>query len=384
MRIINQVLITGGCGFIGLHLAERLSQDEYRVRLMDNLSSQIHGAVPYLAGASILQAPNVELLRSDVRVRRDWEEALKGVECVIHFAAETGTAQSMYEIERYTNTNVLATALLMDILANSKHGVKKVILASSRSVYGEGAYECDGCRTVYPDSRSEEQLSSKHWDLLCPTCCGPIQPRATSEDARTRPASIYAATKLAQEDIVRIAGIALGIGTVVFRFQNVYGEGQSLRNPYTGILSIFSNRIRQNLPIYLFEDGEESRDFVHVSDVAKAVALAIESDRAAGMTLNVGSGRPTSVRKIAETLKKSFADRSEPIVSAQYRLGDIRHCYADLSNIASIGFAPEIELEDGLDRFVDWVKTQPVEVDGLERANNELAERGLMAKAAVC
>lgn len=382
---MRSVLITGGCGFIGLNLAQQLTTEGYRVRLLDNLSPQIHGVLPNLTGTSALQNPNVELIRGDVRLRSDWDRALYGVDCVVHFAAETGTAQSMYEIERYTNTNMLGTALLMDILANAKHSVKRVILASSRSIYGEGAYACARCGTVYPQSRSEEQLSKHQWDPACPTCGGPIQVKATAEDAKTQPASIYAATKLAQEDIVRIAGNALGIGTVIFRFQNVYGEGQSLKNPYTGILSIFSNRIRQQLPVYLFEDGEESRDFVHVSDVVEAVALAVRSSDGDGHTLNVGSGKPTSVRMIAETLKKEFGDPTEAIVSAQYRLGDIRHCYADLSEVyATLGFVPKVDVAEGLDRFVRWVKTQPIEADGLERANRELAERGLMAQAAAC
>lgn len=383
--MISKTLITGGLGFIGLRVARKLLDIGCRVRLQDNLSPQIHGVLPRIDEIATLNNARVTVLRGDVRVRRDWEEALRDVDCVIHLAAETGTAQSMYEIERYAHTNVTGTASLMDVLANSKHTVKKIILASSRSIYGEGAYDCDLCGIVYPQSRSEEQLSNHNWDPICPCCRGVIRVKPTPEEAKAQPASIYAATKLAQEDLVRIAGSALGIGTVIFRFQNVYGEGQSLKNPYTGILSIFSNRIRQSLPISLFEDGEESRDFVHVSDVAEAVALAVQSDSASGETLNVGSGNPTSVREVAEILKKQFNDFSQTSISAQYRLGDIRHCYADLSRISAVlGFVPKIDVSEGLDRFVRWVKTQPIEADGLERANRELAERGLMAQAAVC
>ena len=377
----DKILITGGLGFIGMEVAKLLVERRQRVLLFDNLSPQIHGAVPNLSSLSLLRCANVEVIRGDVCRADDWRDALADVGCVVHLAAETGTAQSMYEISRYTDTSVGGTASLLNYLANYKHDVAKIVLASSRSVYGEGVYLCPNCGPVFPSMRSEEMFRSKRWQPECPICKGAIAASATREDAKTAPASVYAATKLAQEDLVRIAGKALGIPWVIFRFQNVYGEGQSLKNPYTGILSIFSNQLRAGKTINLYEDGQESRDFIHVSDVARAVVLAITGDGADGTTLNVGSGHPTIVERIALLLTERFEADMQPVVSGQYRLGDIRHGYADTTAIhKQLGFAPEISLEQGLDRFVAWVKQQPVEPDRLDAATQELVSRGLMVK----
>jgi dTDP-L-rhamnose 4-epimerase len=380
----QKVLITGGLGFIGLALTRALVRCGMTVRLLDNLSPQIHGVDPQFELGALRDKHLVEVMRGDVCQRRDWVSALRDVSSVVHLAAETGTGQSMYRIGDYTSTNVLGTALMLDVLANDRHDVKKMLLASSRSVYGEGAYECSVCGLVYPPMRSSGSLQASQWEPLCPCCSGSVQPVATPETARTSPASVYAATKLAQEDLVRIVGNALGIPFLIFRLQNVYGEGQSLNNPYTGILSIFSNRIRQGKEIVLFEDGQESRDFVHVSDVAEAMMLGLTSDGGDGLTLNVGSGAQVSVEMIARSLKQQFHDSSAPVVvSGQYRLGDIRHNYADMSAIGQfLAFSPKMPLEEGMARFVRWVKTQPIyhngTEDGLDRANRELIERGLM------
>jgi len=376
----DKVLITGGLGFIGLEVAKLLIEQKHPVLLFDNLSAQIHGAVPCLSSLPLLRSAGVEVFRGEVSKPSDWAAALKDVGTVIHLAAETGTAQSMYEISRYTATNVGGTAALLDHLANHQHQVRKIVLASSRAVYGEGAYQCRHCGLEYPPARSEEMLRSSEWQPRCPTCKRAVAAAATPEQARTAPASIYAATKLAQEDLVRVAATALGIPAVIFIFHNVYGEGQSLKNPYTGILSIFSNQLRLGETIHLYEDGQESRDFVHVSDVARAVGLGLASDRADGMTLNVGSGQPTSVEQVALFLGESFGAKAKPLISGQYRLGDIRHGYADLTAIrACLQFAPKISLAEGLTRFVEWVKTQPVEPNRLDQATAELMTRGLMA-----
>ncbi len=379
----GKVLITGGLGFIGLTLARTLIGRGTTVRLLDNLSPQIHGPIPQPELGTLLGEQGVEVMRGDVCRRQDWVSALGDVTSVVHLAAETGTGQSMYRIGDYTNTNVLGTALLLDVLANDPHQVTKLVLASSRSVYGEGAYRCAGCGLVYPPIRSLDSLQAGQWDPLCPSCCGPIHPVATPESARTSLASVYAATKLAQEDLVRIAAGALGIPFLIFRLQNVYGEGQSLNNPYTGILSIFSNRIRQGKAIALFEDGQESRDFVHVSDVAEAMTLGLESDGGDGLTMNVGSGVQVSVDTVARSLLRQFAEPSTLVVSGQYRLGDIRHNFGDVSAIGqALGFSPKVSMEEGMARFARWVRTQPIAEDGpedgLERANRELIERGLM------
>jgi dTDP-L-rhamnose 4-epimerase len=380
----QKVLITGGLGFIGLTLARTLVRRGMTVRLLDNLSPQIHGVDSPPELGAVLEEHHVEVVRGDVCQRRDWVSALRDVGSVVHLAAETGTGQSMYRIGDYTSTNVLGTALLLDVLANDRHEVTKLVLASSRAVYGEGAYQCADCGLVYPTMRSPGNLEAGKWEPLCPCCCGPVDPVATPEAAKTNPASVYAATKLAQEDLVRIAANALGIPFLIFRLQNVYGEGQSLHNPYTGILSIFSNRIRQGKEIVLFEDGQESRDFVHVSDVAEVIAISLTSDGGDGFTMNVGSGAQVSVETIARSLKRQFNDSSAPVVvSGQYRLGDIRHNYADISAIGQyLAFSPKVSLEEGIAGFVRWVKTQPIArngaEDGLDRANRELIERGLM------
>ena len=380
----QKVLITGGLGFIGMELARTLVRRGMTVRLLDNLSPQIHGVKPQADLGAVLDKHHAEVMLGDVCQRGDLVRALEDVAAVVHLAAETGTGQSMYRIADYTNTNVLGTALLLDVLANSRHDVRKLVLASSRSVYGEGAYRCVRCGLVYPPMRSLSSLLANQWEPSCPLCSGAIDPVATPETCATSPASVYAATKLAQEDLLRVAGNALGIPFLIFRLQNVYGEGQSLNNPYTGILSIFSNRIRQGKDILLFEDGQESRDFVHVSDVAEAMALGLESDNGDGVTMNVGSGAQVSVETIARSLMSQFRDSSVPVViSGQYRLGDIRHNYADITAVKRLlAFVPKVSLEEGIARFVGWVRAQRVvqngTEDGLDRANKELIERGLM------
>jgi len=375
----KHVLITGGLGFIGVNLAKELAGHAWDVRLFDNLSPQIHGMLPHI-DADILSSPQVEVVRGDVRDGDALKTALRGVDSIVHLAAETGTAQSMYQIAHYNHVNSQATASLMDLLANEPHSVKKLVLASSRSVYGEGAYRCQEHGLVFPDARSVADLQSHRWDLRCSVCSKLVRPVPTPESAVQNPASIYAATKLAQEHLVRIAGGALNIPTVVLRLQNVFGAGQSLNNPYTGILSIFSTRIRRGMTLPIFEDGLESRDFVHVEDVCWAFRLALESDSPDGKVLNVGSGKPVSVMQVAELLVDMLGGSVRPAVTGQYRLGDIRHCYADLTQVSdALGYSPKVDINEGLRRFADWVLTQPLPEDGLDRANEELKKNGMMA-----
>ena len=379
----GKVLITGGLGFIGKHVAELLAGEGRQVVLLDNLSPQTHGPVPSISAQELLRHPLVEIRRGDVRRAADWEAVLSDVHQVVHLAAETGTLQSMYEVSRYTETNVCGTAALLDHLANRSHKVSKVLLGSSRAVYGEGAYRCASCGAVYPPMRSEDMLNRGQWEPACPGCAGPVKPTATAEDAELAPASVYAATKVAQENLVRITTRALGIPSVILRIQNVYGEGQSLKNPYTGILSIFSNQLRLGKTLNLFEDGQESRDFVHVSDVARAIAQALSSDEADGLTLNVGSGCATKIEEAALSLCEQFGVRSRPVITGQYRRVDVRHALADLTKIrARLGFQPMVSFQEGVARLADWVKTQPVEPDQLARATQELIERGLMPSEA--
>ncbi len=374
----TSILVTGGMGFIGTHLIRSLCAQGHSVRVIDNLSPQIHGHLP-VVNPDVAQDPNIEFTRADILSPRALDEAFQGVDYLVHLAAETGTAQSMYEIAHYNAVNSQGTAEVLDRLVNTKHSIKKVILASSRSIYGEGAYRCDTCGIVTPVARSAEALAAGRWEPDCPSCHGSLQLIATPEVSRPLPASIYAATKLAQEDLVRIACESSGIPHAILRFQNVYGEGQSLKNPYTGILSIFSTRIRRGMDLPIFEDGMESRDFVHVSDVVKAIRLCLESEVVTGQVFNVGSGVPTSVLDVAKMLIEIFKRSSKTVITGQYRVGDIRHCYADISALsAATGFVPVMSLEDGLAAFGEWVASQPLPEDGLDRANRVLIEKGLM------
>ena len=373
------ILITGGAGFIGTHVTRLAIAAGHRVRLLDNLSPQVHGAEPRFQ-----PQPPAEFVLGDICVRDDIERALRGVDTVVHLAAETGTGQSMYEIERYYWVNVQGTALLCDILANTRHPVRNIVLASSRSVYGEGAYICSACdpdgARRFPSARTAEQLAAGQWTSPCPECGSEITPTATREDDRLSPASIYAATKLAQEELVRVACSALGIGHAILRFQNVFGEGQSLMNPYTGILSIFSTRLRLGQSLPVFEDGEETRDFIHVEDVSRAVLRCVESPAEEGVTLNVGSGTAASILTVACMLQQAMGSDIEPHVTGQYRVGDIRHNFADISALErAIDVRPRISLEAGMKRFCEWVLTQEVPEDLLDTANAELAARKLMA-----
>lgn len=378
---METILITGGAGFIGTNVTQQLVErpDVERVILMDNLSAQIHGDLPVL-DHPILNHPKVRLVRGDIAQRDALVPFLNEATALIHFAAETGTAQSMYQIAHYNAVNSQGTALMMQTLTDHPHRIRRMVLASSRSVYGEGAYVCPSCHTrQYPEPRTMAQLQAHQWDHTCSECGSPLQAVPTREDDRIKPASIYAATKYAQEDLIRIAGQALGIQTAILRFQNVYGEGQSLNNPYTGILSILSTKVRQGSELPVYEDGAESRDFVHVEDVARAVVLALTDARSDGQVFNVGAGEPTSILDMVRLLARQLGDAREPVVTAQFRVGDIRHCYADMTLIREkLGFVPQVTLEEGLRRFADWVLTQPLPEDKLEQANAELRKHKLM------
>ena len=375
------VLVTGGAGFIGSHLVPALLSQDFSVRVLDPLSAQVHGAVPH--GLEWLHADGVEFLRGSVTSRKDLVRALRGVEHVVHLAAETGTGQSMYEIARYNEVNTLGTALLLDVLANdAQRTIKRFILSSSRSVYGEGAFECAHCAPslrIYPRTRSPQQLAAHRWEPLCEHCGNGLSATATRETDAVRPASIYAATKFAQEDLVRVACESLGIGYAILRLQNVYGQGQSLNNPYTGILSIFSTRVRGGLNLPIFEDGQESRDFVHVQDVVRAMASCLRVEQAPNAIINVGSGIGTSVLEVARQLSLALGVEPDIEVTFEYRVGDIRHNYADIERLESaLHCKPQVALADGLREFCDWVRTQPLPQDQLARANEELRSRKLM------
>lgn len=370
-----KILVTGGAGFIGSWLVESLIRDGHSITIVDNLSPQIHGALPQ-PDVSWLQSGQVEFIRADVRDQKTMDEVLGRVEAVVHLAAETGTGQSMYQIAHYYDVNQQATAAMFEAIGTKHRHIHRVILASSRSIYGEGAYKLND-QIVVAAPRDANRLKAGQFEPVGPKG-ETLQLEATPEDISPSPASVYAATKLANESLGKIFAEAYGTTVVALRFQNVYGERQSLRNPYTGILSIFSNRMRQNLPINIFEDGEESRDFVHVSDIVAAIGLALDKPLSGFHAINVGSGVATSVMKVAETLRELLGSQSSLAVSGDFRAGDIRHCYADLKRAREVlSFEPSLTVEQGLAKFCNWVMTQPVLEDRSEKAMSELARLGL-------
>lgn len=374
-----KILVTGGAGFIGSALCQSLLKSGHSMIVIDNLSAQIHGAIPSV-DLAWMNSSDIEFIRADIRDAKVMDDALARVDAVVHLAAETGTGQSMYQIAHYYEVNQQATAQMCEAIGTRHQHIQRIVLASSRSIYGEGAYKFNE-KIVVPQPREAAQMKLGDFEVKGPAG-EKLELIPTPENAQPMPASIYAATKLANEALGRIFSDAYQKTVFALRFQNVYGERQSLKNPYTGILSIFSNRMRKNLPINIFEDGEESRDFVHVSDVVKGIELALFSNSLQGFhTLNVGSGVPTSVLQVADILRRLLGSTSEFKVTGDFRAGDIRHCYADLSKSREIlGYAPSISLEDGLQRFCDWVLTQPVLEDRSDKAMEELTKLGLGSK----
>ncbi len=376
----NNILITGGAGFIGSHIALKLAKEGRNVTVLDSLIKQIHGENPDDSQLynSIKNNKNIKIIIGTVTRRDDWRKALEGQDCVIHLAAETGTGQSMYEIEKYCATNVGGTALLLDILTNEKHSIKKVIVAESRAIYGEGMYKCVEHGTVYPVARKEEDMLKGDFSVKCPICAKNVELIATTEETKIHPTSVYGITKQMQGELIHTVCRALGIPSVSFRYQNVYGPGQSLKNPYTGILSIFSNSLRQNHDISIFEDGTESRDFVYIDDVVDATILAIDNDKCAYQSFNVGTGKSVDVNTVAKLLKDFYKSSSAVKISGNFRLGDIRHNYADISKAQYIlGYEPKVAFEAGLKIFCNWVLTQPVEEDNYKKSLDEMKEKGL-------
>lgn len=373
----NNVLITGGAGFIGSHLALKLINLGYTVTVLDNLSQQIHGNSET---SSLYQSikDKVTFIHGDVRRKEDWFKALVNQNIVVHLAAETGTGQSMYEVQKYVEVNINGTALFLDYLVNEKHEVQKVIIASSRAIYGEGKYLCKSHGDVYPLERTENDLLLGDFEPKCPICNETVALRATDENSKIHPSSVYGITKQNQEQMVLNVCKSIGIPAVAYRYQNVYGPGQSLKNPYTGILSIFSTQIRNGNNITIFEDGIESRDFVFIDDVVEATILGIQKEAANFEVFNVGSGVATTVMQVAQTLKYFYQAAIEITVSGNFRLGDIRHNFADLSKIKNkLGYQAQFDFESGVKRFVDWVKSQEVMEDNYAKSIDEMKAKGL-------
>ena len=367
----ERVLITGGAGFIGAHVSERLIAQGHNVRVLDSLIDQVHGG----ATRPEYLNPEVELVRGDVRDRAAVDAALAGVDRVLHLAARVGVGQSMYDVAEYVAVNGVGTSVLLEALVEQP--VKQLVVASSMSVYGEGMYlDADGRQRI-PRERTRQRMSDGLWDPIDEDGRA-LFPAPTPESKTPDLSSVYALSKYDQERLCLMIGAAYGIPTVALRFFNVYGPYQALSNPYTGVLAIFASRLLNDRPPVVFEDGEQRRDFVSVHDVARACDLALHSDRAAGQVFNIGSGESVSVNEVARRLASTLGrDDLAPEVTGQFRVGDVRHCFADISRVAEVlGFRPAVSMEDGITELACWLDGQ-IAVDSVDRARQELATRGL-------
>jgi dTDP-L-rhamnose 4-epimerase len=370
-----KVLLVGGAGFIGSHLARRLAAAGHRITILDSLSPQVHGK-----GADF--SPGLrevaDCVRGDARRPRDLRRVLPAQELVYWLAAETGTGQSMYRVGRYVDTNVAALAAFSDELVGGRGDVRRMVLASSRAVFGEGAYICSRHGTVAPGPRAGYD-PDHGWAPGCPACAGPIQPVPTGDQVTPRPTSVYGWTKLAQEQLLSLVGEAVGLEYSILRLHNVYGPGQALANPYTGVLLVFFNRALAGEPLMLFEDGEITRDFVHVDDVVTALEAAGSQAGAARNTVTIGSGVPTTIRSAGEAIRAVTGSSSEILVGGQFRVGDIRYAVADISRAQStLGYRPRVEFMDGLARLFSWIQGQQLPPDRFAESAREMARVGLL------
>jgi dTDP-L-rhamnose 4-epimerase len=376
---MTRILITGGAGFIGSNLALHLVSCGHEVTVLDSLSRQVHSDAPETSPLYRSIVGKVDFVRGSICDTELLRAVIPPQNVLIHLAAETGTGQSMYEIDKYVSTNIGGTGQILDVLGRGGHSVSRVVIASSRSIYGEGKYLRPDGTAIYPRHRQTLDLEAGRFDVYEQATGATLTPAATSEDSTLHPSSIYGITKQTQEQLVMTACPAFGIEAVALRYQNVYGPGQSLSNPYTGILSIFSNLVMNRKPLNIFEDGLESRDFVYIDDVVAATALAATHPQAANEVLNVGSGTPTSISVVAKSLMEAFAVEVPAHISGAFRLGDIRHNFADLTRISGLlGFAPQVSFDEGIRRFVAWARSiGPVE-NGYQRSIDEMRTRGLL------
>lgn len=369
----KKILITGGAGFIGSHIADKLIEQGHFVRILDNLSPQVHPAqqIPEYLNQK------AEFILGDIRNKEDVKKALSNVQIIIHLAAFTATGQSMYKQAECTDVNVNGTKNILDVIAENNYNIEKIIYASSRAVYGEGKYSCRHCGIIYPKKREEEQLSKQEWDIKCPYCNAMLAVLPTDEDTPLSPVSIYAETKRKIEKMICEFGKNNNIPFVIFRTFNAYGIRQAVENPYVGLLPIFALRIKSNKALFLYEDGQIIRDFVHVEDIADAFILGMTNDAANNQIFNLGSGQKMTLQELAKKIAKAFKSNADIRVIGKYRSGDPRHSYADISLIKNkIGFVPKMSFEKELKKFVEWIKTKDA-VDNYDKAEQELKERGL-------
>lgn len=373
----EHVLVTGGAGFVGSFLVDELIASGRSVTVLDSLEPQVHGV--RRDGPAYLN-PHANLIVGDIRDRETVKKAIEGVDVVFHQAAKVGVGQSMYEILEYVDANTLGGATILDVLVKERHHVRKVIVASSMSIYGEGAYRCQECGDVASALRPIEQLKAREWEVRCPLCRRPVAPIPTNETKPLLPTSIYAITKRDHEEMFLSTGLAYGIPTVALRYFNIYGPRQALSNPYTGVAAIFGGRLLNRKPPVIFEDGLQSRDFIHVSDIVQANLLAMEKAEADYEVFNVGTGRQVTILEVAELLRERLAPGLEirSQIEQTFRQGDIRHCFADITKIRQrLGFVSRVRFVDGIADLVQWVSAQQAG-DTFESAHDELRTRGLV------
>lgn len=369
-----RVLVTGGAGFIGSHLVDRLVEQGHEVRILDSLDPQVHDGRPEYVH------PEAELVQGDVRDADAVRRCLRGVDRLVHFAAAVGVGQSMYEVVHYTSVNALGAAVLMEEAIKARDELEKVVVASSMSIYGEGFYRCPReDREWAPEPRPDEQLAERRWELACPSCGETLVPLATPESKPLAPASIYAINKRDHEEMFLVWGRAYRVPTTALRFFNVYGPRQALSNPYTGVVAIFGSRLLNGRPPVIFEDGRQSRDFVHVADIVEGTLAALEPGAGDGAAINLGTGVATSVLRVADVLGRELGVEVEPELRHAFRAGDIRHCFADISRARELlGFEPRIPFDAGMRELTGWLADRAPQ-DLVDRATAALLERGLTA-----
>lgn len=369
------VVVTGGAGFIGSHIVDALVARGHEVRVLDSLEPQVHGT----SGAPPAYLhPDAAFHHGRIEDPAALEKVLPGADVVFHEAALVGVGQSMYEIRRYVEGNTAATAAFLEYLVHHPQlRPRKLVVASSMSIYGEGAYVDSAGRALYPRVRPRRQLEARRWEIT-DSAGEEAMPRPTAEDKPLYPTSVYAVTKRDHEELCLAVGYAYRIPTVALRYFNVYGPRQALSNPYTGVAAIFSARLLNGNPPLIFEDGNQTRDFVHVSDIVQANLLAMETDRADYQAVNVGTGAPTSVLRVASLLSGHLGFEGEPLIAGKFREGDIRHCFADISRARTLlGYEPKVSLPAGIPELVRWVKAQQHVHDGTDQAAEELRRWGL-------
>ncbi len=382
---MKSILITGGSGFIGSEIVEKLSKNgNYHIIVIDSMTKLIHGENWRQSYLYKKIEGKCDFIKADVRDYDAIEAAIVSSDYIIHLAAETGTGQSMYQINQYNEANIMGTSNILQAIssAGKDSKAKKIILSSSRSVYGEGKYRCPNCGIIYPSSRKKERMANGDFNMYCDICGKKLALEPTTEDSAIKPSSLYAFTKYTQEKMLQTMCPALNLAYTIFRFQNVYGVGQSLKNPYTGILSIFSTLLLENKPINIFEDGLESRDFINVKDIASGVIASLTEEKSNGEIINLGSGVGTSVIEIAEILKNAYKSSSEIKVTGDFRLGDIAHNIADVSKAKEIlGFKQTVSLKDGLKDFCSWVIGQDKDNSGYEKSLAEMEKAGMFVRS---